>query len=147
MVSLCLVLGIPAVSYALCDVSLSTLNFGGYDTLTNSPSDSVGTISYFCSQSVPMLTIAIDRGRGGAGPVRQLGKAGGAGNSILSYNIYLDPGRSRVWGDGTQGSQVLSIPNPAVGRRIDIPVYGHIAGGQNVAAGSYNDSLSVTISY
>lgn len=144
--SLWLVFGLPATSHAMCDVSLSPLNFGSYDALDHSPSDSVGTITYYCSQSVPLLTITIDRTRSGNTFARQLDKSDGREDS-LNYNVYLDPGRSRIWGDNTRGSQALSIPNPVVGRPIDIPVYGRISGGQNAAVGSYTDTLTVTISY
>jgi spore coat protein U-like protein len=144
---LCLVFGMPVTSHAMCDLSVSSLNFGSYDALDHSPSDSVGTITYFCSQSVPMLTITINQSRNGNTFVRQLDKSDGGREDSLNYNVYLDPGRSSVWGDNTRGSQVLSIPNPIVGRQVDIPVYGRITGGQNSAGGNYTDTLTVTISY
>lgn len=133
---------------AVCQINLSTLNFGNYDPLETSAVDSVGNLMYFCSQPVPFVTITIDRS--GTGTVlnrRMNNNFSGQDTDALLYNIYLDAARTAIWGDGTQGSQIWSAPNPAVRTRINVPIYGRIPAGQNVGVGGYGDTLTITINY
>ena len=140
-------LAIPDMARAVCQINLSTLNFGNYDPLETSPVDSVGNLTYFCSQPVPLVTITIDRN--GAQNVlnRRMVNSGGQNADSLLYNIYLDAARTAIWGDGTQGSQIWSTPSPAAHTRINLPIYGRIPAGQNVSVGSYGDTLMITINY
>jgi spore coat protein U-like protein len=71
-----------------------------------------------------------------------------SGANKLSYNLYTDTNHNYVWGDGTGGtstdsdSYYLSILTAR-----NYPVYGLIPSGQNAAAGSYADTIIVTVSY
>ena len=140
-------LALPGMVEAVCQIQLSSLKFGMYDSLGTSPLDSVGTLTYFCSQPVPIVSITIDRGGAGNVRDRRMVKSAGGGSDGLFYNIYLDPARTTVWGDGTQGSHIWSTRTPAVRTRIDVPIYGRIPGGQDISPGSYVDTLMVTINY
>ncbi len=137
----------PDMARAVCQINLSTLNFGNYDPLETSAVDSVGNLMYFCSQPVPFVTITIDRGGAGNVHNRHMVKSGGHGADALHYNVYLDAAQTTIWGDGTQGSQIWSAPSPAVRTRINVPIYGRIPAGQNVGVGSYGDTLTITINY
>jgi Uncharacterized secreted protein len=64
------------------------------------------------------------------------------GTSDLAYNLYTDPSRTLVWGDGINGSDVS-----VSGSRIDLPIYGRIGARQNVPEGQYVDTIVLTISY
>lgn len=68
---------------------------------------------------------------------------------ILRYNLYLDPARTRVWGDGTAGSVWrLASPHPAFAHtRFVVPVYAAVTAAQNVPAGAYGDTIVVTLIY
>ena len=141
-------MAVPDMARAVCQINLSTLNFGNYDPLETSPVDSVGNLTYFCSQPVPIVTITIDRN--GAGNMlnrRMNNNSSGQDADALLYNIYLDAARTAIWGDGTRGSQIWSAPNPAVRTRINVPIYGRIPAGQNVGVGGYGDTLTITINY
>lgn len=140
-------MAVPDMARAVCQINLSTLNFGNYDPLETSPVDSVGNLTYFCSQPVPFVTITIDRS--GADNVlnRRMTNSGGQHADALHYNVYLDAARTAIWGDGTRGSQIWSTPSPAVRTRINVPIYGRVPAGQNVGVGSYGDTLMITINY
>ena len=66
------------------------------------------------------------------------------GGSILSYNLFSNPSRSQVIGDGTSGSTTLTRDvyraNP-----WDVTLYGRIPALQVIPPGLYSDSLVVTI--
>jgi spore coat protein U-like protein len=78
---------------------------------------------------------------------RQMQKSGGT--DMLSYNIYRDATRLAVWGQ-TAGVDTMTItqnlPNKAT-TTVSFTLYGRINGLQNVSAGSYGDTLTVTIDY
>ena len=68
---------------------------------------------------------------------------------LLPYNLYRDASRLAVWGE-TPGvdtmAVALSVPNNAT-RNATFTIYGRIPGLQNVHAGSYGDTLAITIDY
>ena len=66
------------------------------------------------------------------------------GNEFLNYNLYIDSGRTQIWGDGTVNTFTLS---DMVHKKTPWvpPVYGRIPPGQNVVIGTYNETLTVTI--
>ena len=138
---------VPDLARAVCQINLSTLNFGIYDPLETMSLASVGNLTYFCSQPVPIVTITIDRGGAGNVHNRHMVKSGGHGADALHYNVYLDAAQTTIWGDGTQGSQIWSAPNPAVRTRINVPIYGRVPAGQNIGVGIYSDTLMITINY
>jgi spore coat protein U-like protein len=73
-----------------------------------------------------------------------------SGTHPLSYNLYLNTAHTQIWGDGTRGTSTISTTltvtrrRPAQARQT---VYGMIPSGQDVAAGSYSDTIVVTVSY
>ena len=66
----------------------------------------------------------------------------------LGYNVFTSPSMAVVWGDGTGGTSTVAM-GPVPGRRPLRPVtiYGRIPAGQNVSAGTYSDTLVVTITW
>jgi len=140
-------MAVPDMAQAVCQINLSTLNFGNYDPLGTSSLDSVGNLEYFCSQPVPIVTITIDRGGAGSVLNRRMIKPGGHGTNVLLYNVYLDAAKTVIWGDGSQGSRIWSTPNPAVRTRINVPIYGRVPAGQDIGVGSYGDTLMITINF
>jgi len=125
----------PVVA-ATCSAASSGVGFGSYNTLDPSPLDSAGDVRVTCDSSVP-FTISLNPGGGPSGS-RQLS----SGSATLNYQLYSDAARTMVWGDDTYGNSVSTS-----GTDVDLPVYGRMAGQQNVPAGSYSDVLTITISY
>jgi spore coat protein U-like protein len=125
-----------------CAIGATAVAFGSYDVFTTAPLDSTGSVSYQCSIVVAPVTITISLDRGGAPSFnpRQMRR----GTQALKYNLYLDPARLVIWGDGTGGSQafttLVSLPSTVV-----VPVYARIPARQDVAVGTYSDTVTVTI--
>lgn len=134
--SLVLVLAAPA-SAVTCTVTAQGVAFGGYDTLSSSPTDSVGNVQVLCLTPIS-FTVSLDAG---SGTYTQRIMTGGADQ--LGYNLYTDASRVTVWGDGLGATSSVS----ATGVTVDLPVYGRIPAQQNVPANSYGDTITVTVSY
>ncbi len=119
------------------------VSFGSYDVFDVFPLDSAGGLTFVCQGVGAADTIVIDLGRGNAGtflPRQMLGVG-----TALTYNLYLDAARSAIWGDGTSGSSHYGPVTPTSGIGVTVPIYGRVPARQNVAAGSYADTIVVTI--
>jgi len=66
-----------------------------------------------------------------------------SGAYSLTYNLYTDSLRSIIWGDGTSGTMLVGT----TGTSATYAVYGRIPAAQDLPAGSYNDSITVTLTF
>jgi spore coat protein U-like protein len=129
---------------ARCDVTSTPLSFGTYDVFSATPVRSSATIGVTCtSGGVQLVTITVGPsiGSGGFNP-RQMVQSGGADR--LGYNLFIDPGLTQIWGDGT-GTGSAVIVNVSNSQPFNGTAYGIIFARQNVSAGAYSDVLTVTI--
>jgi spore coat protein U-like protein len=129
-----------------CEISASGVDFGAYDTLNGTPTDATGSVTYVCrskelQKSVPVI-ITIDQGRAGSFNRAMTGAA-----EPLGYNLYVDVGRTRIWGDGSGGTVTLQDSVAPNGKANTVAVYGRVVPRQNVSAGRYSDGLVVTIQF
>lgn len=122
---------------ANCTVSPQNLSFGLYDPLSSSTSDTVATITVTCDAETA-FEIALGPG---AGSYAARTMAGGADTMV--YNLYLDPQRTLVWGDGSGGSNTVA----AVSAQSAFTVYARAPARQNLTPGIYADVISVTVTY
>ncbi len=67
------------------------------------------------------------------------------GADQLQYNLYLDPSRSTVWGDGSAGTSQYGPSSPPNASSVLLNIYGRMPARQNVRAGSYSDTVVITI--
>jgi len=64
---------------------------------------------------------------------------------LLDYALYTDSGRTTIWGDGTDGA---TIDDTGTGSAQAKTIYGTVLAGQpGVPAGSYADTVAVTVTY
>ena len=138
---------------AACTVSTMPVNFGSYDMFSSAPLDSTGSITIDCSIPPPPpnppvdVRIAIGQSpNSGSFIPRSMRKI--SGSDLLNYNLYTNSSRTLVWGDGTGGTSVITLNtvNRNAPPRV-MMVYGRIPTGQDVSAGSYSDTLVVTITW
>jgi spore coat protein U-like protein len=134
----------PAAAAAQCTVSATGVNFGAYDVFSSTARDSTGSITYRCLLPLA-VQITLSTGSAGSFSPRTLRK----GAEPLNYNLYRDSGRSTVWGDGSSGTSIYSATVTALQVAVDIlvTVFGRIPAGQDVSAGSYTDTITVTINF
>jgi spore coat protein U-like protein len=135
-------------SLCACSVSATTLAFGSYDPLSNTPTDSTATVTVDCILVVAIagsFDVALSTGSSGSFSQRKLS---GGTSDTLNYNLYTNASRTTVWGDGSGGSSIMSPTFTALlaVNRV-LTVYGRIPARQNVASGPYNDTITVTVTY
>jgi len=128
---------------ATCTVSTVPVAFGSYDPRSSTPIDGVGTINIGCDKAPAVKPITISAGGSGLFTNRVMKN----GSWNLNYNLYTSAARTQIWGNGTGGSVSVNYGGPGTGPSYSITVYGRIPASQNVGAGSYSDSLIVTISF
>lgn len=133
------VFAIP-VAHAACTVSTSGLNFGIYDVFSTVNDDVAGTINVNCSSGTN-YSIGLSSGTSGSYSSRSMTN----GPYVLLYNLFTDPTRLTIWGDGSAGTSTFS--GAGTGSNIGTPVYGRIPAGQNAYVGSYADSITVTVTF
>lgn len=125
-----------------CTISAADLIFGTYSTISGANLDGSSTVQVKCTLSAS-YTVSLNAGTtaGGTIPARLMT----SGSTTLAYNLYTTNARTTVWGDGTGGSS--SVPGTGTGLTQNLTVYGRIAGAQNLAAGSFSDVVTATISF
>lgn len=138
MLAGCVLIGGAGPSWAgTCSLSAIGLSFGDYDVFATLPVEITGSVTVTCTE-VTQYSISLSAGAGVFDPRSMSGAF-----STVAYNLYLDPGRVTVWGDGSPGTSILS--DTAIGGTYT--VYGRIPAGQNAFFGSYMDSIVVTLTY
>lgn len=142
---------VPALATASTTCSFSSApgaSFGAYDDSSASPTDAATSIVVSCARN------------GGPGPVTvtlQIGPSANSGliatrtmrsgASSLNYNLYRDAARSQVWGQTSgvdTGSINIFINNNSSANGTFV-VYGRIPAQQNVQAGTYSDTVQITV--
>lgn len=136
---------VTATVISACTISGATLNFGSsIDPLaTATPLDASSTLSVVCTNTTP-YTVALDAGQNAGGATNFGARSMKSGSYTLGYQLYLDAGRSSVWGNGT-GSSVHS--GTGTGSTQNLTIYGRLPSLANVVPGAYTDTVTVTISY
>ncbi len=135
-------LALSAPAGAACTAGTSGVAFGTYSPSVGD--NSTGTIEVTCGLFDGQPTVAIGAGTSGNFHARQMR----SGPHQLAYGLYTDAGRTSIWGDGSQGTSTVSMANPQwllLWLRYTRSIYGHIPAGQHVAAGSYTDTILVTV--
>jgi len=127
---------------AQCSISATGVAFGSYDVFTTTPTDSTGTITYRCTLSLN-VQITLSQGIAGDYNPRQLA----SGPKRLNYNLYRNAARTTIWGNGSGGTSVYTHFVPLLTGDIVVTVYGRIFALQDVPAGSYSDTIVVTINF
>jgi spore coat protein U-like protein len=136
-------IGVSATVSAACTVSTSSVGFGTVDTTSGSNVDAAGSISVTCTNGTTWSAAA---GAGGGSGATMANRKMTSGANTLGYTLYTDSGRSTVWGDGTLSTGLLT--GTGTGTSQSASVYGRIFANQTgVPAGSYADTVSVTVTY
>ncbi|MES1176164.1 MAG: spore coat U domain-containing protein [Myxococcales bacterium] len=141
-------LSVTATVSASCSISTTALGFGAYDPVaTNaaSPLDGTGTVIVTCTNGAAAAVTLGQGANAAAGstdtaPVRRMKNAGGV---FLSYSLYQDSAHTTVWGN-TAGT---SVAQTGTGTASSVTVYGRVPAAQNVASGSYSDTVVATVTF
>ncbi|MDC6167206.1 Csu type fimbrial protein [Paucibacter sp. XJ19-41] len=136
---------VQATVVSACTVSGSAMNFGAsIDPLaTATPLDASSTLSVVCTNTTP-YTVSLNAGANAGGASNFTNRAMKSGANSLGYQLYLDAGRSTVWGDGTASS---THSGTGTGSTQSLTIYGRLPSLANVVPGSYTDTVTVTVTY
>jgi spore coat protein U-like protein len=146
---ICMLVGRTEAQLQSCNASATAVNFGIYNPLSGTPNDATGTVTTSCQVLIAGLfvswTVALSTGSSGTYAGRQMD----FGASSLTYNLYTNAARTSVWGDGSAGTTLLSDNVFLVvgSNTVNYTVYGRLFAGQDRAAGSYSDTITVTVTY
>jgi spore coat protein U-like protein len=123
-----------------CTVTATPIAFGSYNVFASSPTDSTATVTFECNGGGRQPIAIALAPSAGAGSARLV-----SGAERLYYGLFQNAARTVLWGDGTGGSQ------PYVTDRskdpVTLPVFGRIAPGQDVAVGTYHDTVTVVVNF
>ena len=131
-------LQISAPAVAGCQATVSLMDFGRLDL--EDQGEVTGELVVNCDQP-GRFSVGLSAGLGRyAGRIMR-----GDGGHELRYNLFVDPARQRIWGDGVS-SGTQTIKGESDGRRPSvIPIYGVVPSSQTVHSGGYSDNLLVTV--
>ncbi len=139
---------VTATVNANCLVAANPLSFGTYAP-GGGDVDLNTTLSVRCTKNTA-YTVSLNAGSTSGGSLTQ--RLMGNGTDTLQYNLYTSAARDTVWGDGTASTATV----PGTGAGLGVPnaishtVYGRLvdsAANQAVSAGSYADTITVTVTY
>ena len=141
-----------AAAAVSCVASSTSTAFGIYNPLSATPTYANGDVQVTCtllSGAATTLNLVSSYGTGASGTYTMRTMISGANK--LNYNLFFDAAYTSIRGNGTGGSATggatlnLTPANPT--GTASGTIYGRIPAGQDVAAGSYADTIVVTITY
>lgn len=127
-----------------CSVGVVSLQFGDYDPLSGITLETEADVYVTCDPAVA-YHIELDAGANSGGNFRPRVLARADGAASLDYNIFRDPGRTEVWGDGSDNT--FTRPGIGTGAENHFTAYGRLPGGQNVPIGVYSDVVFVLVEW
>jgi spore coat protein U-like protein len=126
-----------------CTISSNAISFGSYDPIVAQATanlDAAGSVVITCTKGAT-TTIGLDTGANASAGARRLASSG----SFLTYDLFQDSGRSTVWSN--TGAGLLSVVAAPSKAARTYPVYARMAGGQDVPAGTYTDTIVATVNF
>lgn len=137
---------VNATVVSSCNVSGALLNFGNnIDPLSASlPVDASSTLTVVCTNTTP-YSVALDAGTNAGGGANFSNRAMKSGANVLNYQLYLNAGRTSIWGDGSSGTQTST--GTGTGSSQSLSIYGRLPSLTGTIPGTYTDTVTVTITY
>ena len=140
-------IGTPSTAWAAlqsCTIgTVVPVAFGTYNVFATTALTVNGSISVSCVGNGG-ATVQLDKGQHSSSFVSRAMQQTG-GTDLLNYNLYTGAATTIVWGDGTGGTttQTVSGHNPSA----LLTVFGKVGAGQDVPAGSYTDTVVITVNF
>jgi spore coat protein U-like protein len=128
---------------ANCTISSTNIAFGSYDPVVanaSTPLDGTGTVTVRCNKGTS-ANIGLDLGSNAAGSTRRMA----SGAERLTYEIYSESGRTAIWTNSAPNWVAHTPTGPP--NQATYTMYGRVPAGQEVATGSYSDTVTATVNY
>jgi spore coat protein U-like protein len=141
-------LRVSARVVADCAITAQPLAFGPYDPVEanrSQPLDGSTVLSLVCTQGT-IAAVDLNNGQhaGAVGPTGGVRRMLGPGGAALSYDLYSDASRASRVGVGSAGFALPAAPSIAP---RSLTLFGRVAPGQAVPAGTYVDEVIVTVRF
>ena len=122
-----------------CTISAAALTFAAY---TGAVDQANTTLTVKCTNNGD-YTVALNAGlgTGATETTRQMMN----GTYALGYSLYTSNTYGTVWGDGT--GSTATVTGVGTGANQTITVYGQIPANEAAISGTYNDTITATITY
>lgn len=134
---------VTATVNEVCNVSATDLAFGVYDP-ASAATDNTSTITVTCTKGTN-YSIGLDAGTAAGATVTTRQMEDAVSSDLINYSLYSDASRTVNWGN-TANTDTVDVAS-ATGAAENHTVYGRIPAGQFVSAGSYSDTITVTLTY
>ena len=126
-----------------CTVAATPMAFGSPTAIGGSNIDTTSTVTLQCTNGAA-YDVALDLGLNAVTGQRYMENA--AGTVSVPYDVYRDVGRTSGWGN-TSGTDTVAGIAPVSGA-VSLTAYGRIpASASSVVAGSYTDTVTVTVTF
>ena len=129
---------VTATVTSQCSVSASTLDFGTVGLLLAN-TDNTSTLTVQCASGVA-YQVGLDNGQHATGNTRRLQGPGG----LISYELYRNTTRTQRWGTTLNTDTVTGTGN---GSNQGLTVFSRVPNQTTTSAGTYNDTITVTVTY
>ena len=130
-----------------CLITASSLDFGDNGIeLERRGNDGVSTITVRCSSGAN-YSVALDAGTGAGATVAERRMTHDDGPEFLLYGLYLDSARTRPWGDGSAGTDILSGTGQGMFSGNAHSVFGRVLPQPLPPTGRYRDRITATITF
>jgi spore coat protein U-like protein len=141
----------PARS-AECEITTQVLNFGRHPMTPDSPPvSSLTTVAVTCTRAAAQGTVVEVPFELQALPAEPTRYMRDNLAQYLRYFVFVDPARTRNWGDGTQGTEVfvgrLFLDDRNRVGTLAFPVYGQVDGGQIVVPNPFVGLVLTRLNY
>ena len=137
-------LSVTASVAATCTISTTDVAFGAYDpVVTNlvAPKDGTGKVTVACTKgSIPAVGLGL-----GLNPLVSARRMLGASGDFLTYELYQPADFTTVWGNSGAARYTPALAPGRAGQAYT--VNGRIVGGQDVAVGTYADTVVATVNF
>jgi spore coat protein U-like protein len=101
--------------------------------------DGASTISVQCALGIA-YQVGLDNGQHATGTTRRMTGPGG----LLNYELYRNSGRTQRWGSTLNNDTVVGVGS---GNTQNLTVYGRVPNQTTPSAGTYNDTITITVTY
>lgn len=122
-----------------CTINNGSLAFAAY---TGTAITATGSFTVNCTNNGD-YTIALNTGVGSGATYAKRFMTNGS--YTLGYNIYTTSSDTTVWGDGS--GTTATVAGVGTGASQTISVYGAIPANEAAISGTYNDTITATITY
>jgi spore coat protein U-like protein len=119
------------------------MNFGNYSAFSGSKLTATSSFQIFCTPP-GSATLTLSAGGFSAFNPRTMYLLAFP-LTTLPYNLYMDAANSIIWGDGTSGTQYMTLTPAAGGTTYNGTIYGSIPPGADVPAGAYANLIQAVL--